>query len=63
MRTHFHTEPSSDDMVTEDTSPRDTALLCVACGWEGVATIPSCPWPVFRLHPCRLRLEARSEML
>lgn len=62
MRTRFHHEPDAADMVTEHTSPKDTALLCTACEWEGTATIPASPWPVFRTHQCRLSLETRSEL-
>lgn len=57
MSTRFHHEPRSADMVTERRSDKETTLLCAACGWEGVATIPSAPWPVFRTHVCRLSFQ------
>jgi hypothetical protein len=48
-------EPDSKYMVIEKAPrivPWDLNILCVKCGWEGVADRATAPWIVFMSHNC-----------
>jgi len=60
MRSFFTREPDSANMVAQPGPGATIDLLCVECGWEGIAGTYEQPSQVFRLHPCKLRTTSIS---
>ena len=53
MFTWETTNACSEHMVVQRDSVDTDALLCVACGWEGLTRLPAAPWTTFMQHDCR----------